>query len=178
MTDLIPMRQAEFASFIEMVVGSYAADNVAAGRWPADEALSLSRAETERLLPQGLATPDNYLYEVLDGAGGNTVGHIWFAAMARGSTKVAFVYQVQVKPEFRRQGHARAALKATESIAKAKGFSGIALHVFGHNEGAQSLYASLGYQVASVNMFKPFSKVAPNHSLNRTAHGAPPCAAG
>jgi len=33
--------------------------------------------------------------------------------------------------------------------------SGIALHVFGRNKGAQALYAKLGFQPTNISLFKP-----------------------
>jgi ribosomal protein S18 acetylase RimI-like enzyme len=154
MTVLVPMGEEGFASFIETSVAGYANDNVAAARWTADEAPGLSRAEFARLLPQGLATSNNHLYEIRDEAGGRTVGFLWFATMARGNAKTGYVYQLEVHPEFRRRGHARAAFQAMESIAVAMGLSSIGLHVFGHAPGAQALYGSLGYQVTGINMQK------------------------
>jgi len=148
------MRPETFDSFVEMAVAGYAADNVASGRWSEQDAVAMSRAETERLLPQGLETPDNYLYEIQEESTEQIVGHVWFALVARGTRKVAFVYQVQVKPEVQRRGHAKAALLAVEGIAISLGMSGVALNVFGNNHGAQALYRSLGYGVTSVAMQK------------------------
>jgi ribosomal protein S18 acetylase RimI-like enzyme len=148
------MSEEGFAIFIETSVTGYADDNVAAGRWTADEAMGLARAEFVRLLPQGLATPNNRLYEIRDQEGDRTVGFLWFATMVRGNARVAYVYQLEVHPEFRRRGHARAAFQAMESIAAAMGLSSIGLHVFGHAAEAQALYGSLGYQVTGINMQK------------------------
>ena len=154
MTVLVPMGKEGFVSFTENSVTGYADDNVAAGRWNADEAPGLSRAEFARLLPQGLATPNNHLYEIRDETGDMTVGFLWFATVARGNAKTGYVYQLEVHPEFRRRGHARAAFQAMESIAVAMGLSSIGLHVFRHAPGAQALYVSLGYSVTGVNMQK------------------------
>jgi ribosomal protein S18 acetylase RimI-like enzyme len=154
MTTLAPMGDEGFAAFVETSLAGYAEDNVAAGRWTADEALDLSRAEFARLLPQGLATPSNHLYEIRDETGGRTVGFLWFATGAHGNLKSAYVYQLEVHPEFRRRGHARAAFEAMEAIVAAMGLSSIGLHVFGHAPGAQALYSSLGYQVTGINMQK------------------------
>jgi ribosomal protein S18 acetylase RimI-like enzyme len=154
MTTLVQMGQAAYTSFFELAVSSYAAENVASGRWPAADAAHLSRSETERLLPQGVQTPDHYLYEIRDESINQTVGFVWFAAMMRGSVKIAYLYQIQVMPEFQRKGHARAALVTVERIASALGMSRIGLHVFGHNSAAQTLYRSLGYGVTSLNLEK------------------------
>ena len=163
MTTLAPMGEEAFAAFVETSVTGYADDNVAAGRWMADEALDLSRAEFARLLPRGLATPNNHLYEIRDQTGDRTVGFLWFATVARGNTNVAYVYQLEVHPEFRRRGHARAAFEAMESLAVAMGLSSIGLHVFGHAPGAQALYSSLGYHVTGINMQKRLPVTGARH---------------
>jgi ribosomal protein S18 acetylase RimI-like enzyme len=149
------MRPEAFAAFVDAAVEDYAADNVAVGRWPAADARALSRAEFERLLPQGLATADNFLFEITELSATAIVGMIWITVVTRGNSKTAFVYQVRVEPEFRRRGYATAALRALEDIARELGASSIGLHVFEHNPGAQALYRSLGYAVTGTNMLKP-----------------------
>jgi len=39
MTILAPMKQAAFAAYLESAVAGYAEDNIASGRWPAEDAL-------------------------------------------------------------------------------------------------------------------------------------------
>jgi ribosomal protein S18 acetylase RimI-like enzyme len=154
MTVLAPMPAESFGAFFEHAVAGYAADNVASGRWLEHEALQLARSETERLLPNGVATPDNHLYEIKASTNGEVVGHLWFAAMSRGSRRIAYLFQIEVYPPFRRRGHARAALRALESVAATKGLSGVALNVFGSNAEAQALYRATGYSVTSISMHK------------------------
>ena len=147
---------AQFDAFVEAAARSHAADNVASGRWLAQESEQLARSELGRLLPKGLETPDHYLYEVTAEADGPVVGFLWFGSVPRGSSKVAFVFQIFVYPAYRRQGHGRAALLQVEAVARSLGLSGVALNVFGSNAGAQALYRSLGYAVTSLSMHKPF----------------------
>jgi hypothetical protein len=64
MTILVPMPAERFAEFVDAAAASHAADNVASGRWSAQEAQALARAELERLLPDGHGTPDHYLYDI------------------------------------------------------------------------------------------------------------------
>jgi len=137
---------------------------VASGRWLAQESEQLARSELDRLLPRGLETPDHYLYEVTAEADGPVVGFLWFGSVPRGSSKVAFVFQIFVYPAYRRQGHGRAALLQVEAVARSLGLSGVALNVFGSNAGAQALYRSLGYAVTSLSMHKPLE-------ANRVASG-------
>ena len=145
---------SEYLAYVEEAVPAYAADKVASGHWRESEALDRSRREHEQLLPQGLATPDNHLYTVRDPATQGVVGHLWIAAQERGGKRIAYVYDVGILPEHQRRGHASRAFMALEDEARSLGLSGVALHVFGHNAGAQALYASLGYQPTNINMFK------------------------
>jgi ribosomal protein S18 acetylase RimI-like enzyme len=165
MTRLVPMRTDAYPRFLDEAVTGYAEDNVVAGRWPPDEALELSRAEFARLLPAGLETADHRIYEIEDEASGQLVGFVWLAFMPKGTMKSAYVYQVVVQAEFRRLGHARAALQALEAIAAFEGASNIGLHVFQHNPGAQALYEALGYRVNSVNMLKPLASAESGNTV-------------
>ena len=158
MSFFVSMRPEYYPVFFDLASKAYASENVLAGRWPADDALDTARSETERLLPQGLATPENQLLEILEAEQGPTVGFAWFARMKRGPSFAAFICQIYVTPEARRRGHAKAALVAIEQLAIEQGLSSVALHVFAHNEGALALYKSIGYSVASLNMHKLLSR--------------------
>ena len=157
MTILVPMPPEHFDGFAVASSASHAADNVASGRWLAHEAEQLARSELQRFLPQQSATPDHYLYEIKLETAGPVLGFAWFAAISRGSDKVAFVYQLYVHPQYRRQGHGRAALARVEELAASLGLAAVALNVFGSNAAAQALYRSLGYTVTSLSMQKRLS---------------------
>jgi ribosomal protein S18 acetylase RimI-like enzyme len=157
-TDLVPMTGAAFVAFVEETVPAYAADKVASGQWREDEAIALSRKELEGLLPQGLATPGHHLYTLREVATGTAVGRLWIAEQARAGSKVAYVYDVAIFPAHQRKGHATRAFEALESEVRALGLEGIALHVFGHNRGAQALYEKLGYRATNIHMFKGIAK--------------------
>lgn len=154
MTLLVPMRPEVYAEFMATSTEDYARDSVAAGRWPASGALERSRAEVQALLPQGLATPDHHLFEIRADADGPPVGHLWFALETRHGQRTAYVFQVDVLPAHRRQGHARGAFLALEGLARELGADAIGLHVFGFNTGAQALYRGLGFEVTGLNMAK------------------------
>lgn len=148
------MSAEAYAPYLEAAILGYAEDNVASGRWPEEGALARSQADFDSLLPQGTETPNNYLFEIKAAEDGPTVGFIWFAVVEKHELRSAFVYDVEIKPEFRRQGHAEAAFAEIESFVRGLGLFSIGLHVFNQNEAALALYRKLGYDVASVNMFK------------------------
>ncbi len=80
----MPMGVTTYPEYLRAAIAFYAADNVAAGRWPEGGASERSRSEFAELLPLGL-------------------------------------------------------------------------HVFAFNKGAQALYRSLGFKVASLNLRKPLT---------------------
>ena len=153
---LHPMREREYAEWLEEAIRGYAADKVEAGQWREDTSLELSRNEFHELLPQGLQTPDNHLYTIV-GPELEAVGVLWFAVKAKFAARIAYVYDVSVRPDHRRHGHALRAFHALEEEARRLGLSGIALHVFGHNKGAQELYAKLGFQPTNISLYKPIA---------------------
>jgi ribosomal protein S18 acetylase RimI-like enzyme len=134
-------------------IPAYAADKVASGQWSKEESLALSQKENDELLPQGLLTPDNHLYSILDFES-RPVGMLWFAVKTKFNVRVAYVFDVVTAPQRRREGHAFRAFQALEGEVERLGLSGIALHVFGHNAGARALYAKLGFEPTNISLFK------------------------
>ena len=147
------MTHTEYAAWRTEAVPAYAADKVASGQWAEGESLQLSTKEYEELLPQGLETPDNHLYTVLDQEG-SPVGMLWFAVQTKFNARIAYVFDVGVHENRQRQGHGSCALVELEGEVQRLGLAGIALHVFGHNTGAQALYAKLGYQPTNISLYK------------------------
>ena len=154
MTLLVPMSVEAYGEYLTAAVLGYAQDNIAAGRWPEPGALARSQADFASSLPLGLDTPNNYLFEIKAAESGPNIGYLWYAVEEKHGLASAFVYDVEIKPEFRRQGHATAAFGAMEARVRELGLTGIGLHVFAHNPGAQALYRKLGYGVTSFNMRK------------------------
>jgi ribosomal protein S18 acetylase RimI-like enzyme len=150
---LTPMTPAEFDAFCERSVPTFAGQKVQAGAWTAQEAPLLAHGLFAQLLPQGSATPGHFFFIVRDDDA-REIGSLWFAVEQRGAASVGFVYDIEIRPEHRRQGHATRAFRALDEQARALGLTGVGLHVFGHNHGAQALYRSLGYVVTDITMFR------------------------
>jgi RimJ/RimL family protein N-acetyltransferase len=148
------MTESEYAAWLRVTIPAYATDKVASGQWSEEDSLELSRKEYAELLPQGLATPDNFLFTITD-LQDTAVGVLWFAVKTRFNARVANVFDVSVWPRRQRERHAFRAFVALEDEVRRLGLSGIALHVFGHNKGAQALYAKLGFVPTNIALFKP-----------------------
>ena len=152
MSKLVPMTQSEFEAFVEHIIPAYAADKVRAGHWDEEEALEKSRKQTESLLPQGLQTKDHYLYTLYDGD--KSIGMIWLRVELDRPVKSGFIFEVEVKEEFRGKGYGKQAMLLIEEKARELGVKRMGLHVFGYNNVAKNLYERIGYKVSSTNMLK------------------------
>ncbi len=154
MIRLEPMAEARFREFWEATIARYADDNVAAGRWAPAGALARSRAEHERLLPKGLATPDEYLRDILDAASGERVGEVWYSHRSEDGPKQIWIFWLGIDPAHRRHGYAEAALAAVEGEARRLGSDRVGLHVFAANTGARALYEKVGFVTTNLVMWK------------------------
>jgi ribosomal protein S18 acetylase RimI-like enzyme len=101
-------------------------------------------------LPQDLATPGQYFFAVQALATKRVVGYLWYA-VRKGR---AFLFDIVIQPSARGQGYGRQAMECLEAHARQRGLEAVELHVFGHNEVAQKLYANLGYGVTDLSMRK------------------------
>src|SRR5690242_6917534 len=106
MVRLAPMTEDDFQAFLAAAIPSYAQEHVAAGRWSQEEALRRSEEEYHKLLPAGLASPNQYLYSIEDASSATKVGVLWFAVEKRAGEPRAFIYDVEIFEPFRRRGYA------------------------------------------------------------------------
>lgn len=151
---LVPMTEEQFQAYREWAVPDYAQDNVRSGSWSEAEALEKSEKQFRELLPEGLHTPDHYLFSILDRDLGRNVGILWFNLVRDTPGKPAFLYHIVIEEPDRRQGYGLLALQALEDRVASMGGSAVRLHVFGHNSPARELYQKAGYQVTNVVMAK------------------------
>ncbi|MGI0067766.1 MAG: GNAT family N-acetyltransferase [Thermoplasmata archaeon] len=150
------LRAEELGPYLDRLIPEYAEDHARDGRWTLEEANGRARSEVEGLLPQGIDTPDHYLFAIR--AGAEDVGRIWFARKHEaGGPPFAFVYDLLVYPQYRRRGYAETAMRALEPKVRDLGLERLALHVFGNNRAAIRLYERLGYATTNVLMAKTVS---------------------
>ena len=149
-----PMTAPEFATLRSRLIREYAAEHVAAGNWTAGEAEARASHDTDVLLPQGVDTPGALLL-VAETPGHDVVGHLWIALerhVGRGGG--AWIYDIEVVPEYRGHGYGRALLTAAEEVVASRGVDVLGLNVFGTNEVARNLYESSGFETTAMQMRK------------------------
>jgi GNAT superfamily N-acetyltransferase len=147
------MTASEFEHFLSRSIPEYADEKVKAGNWTTEEALERSRASHGELLPDGLNSPRQHLFTIE--SDGRVAGRVWLCSDPTIAGGAGFIYDLFVEEAFRRQGVATAAMTLLEREARRLGLRALALHVFGFNVPARSLYQKLGYEITNVNMAKP-----------------------
>ena len=150
----VPFTEVDFHAWLVQAIPAFALTNVQDGRWSLAESLAKSQEAHVALLPQGLATPDQFFMHLQDDASDERVGSMWWSESDKGGRRGAYVYNIEIDESARRRGFARAAFAELERVARGHGVQQIGLHVFGHNTGARRLYDELGFEPTSITLRK------------------------
>ena len=107
---------------------------------------SIKRDHLERL-DLFFKRPGNEFY-VVEAKDGKMAGYVWFGVSERpfSGTKVGWVYEIEVVPEYRRRGIGEVLLRHALKVSKERGFSQTGLMVNQKNKVASSLYEKVGFQ--------------------------------
>jgi ribosomal protein S18 acetylase RimI-like enzyme len=144
----------DLAGYLVHVERSYAQDMHELGGVPVEEARERARQSTLELFPDGLPAEGNQLWRAVDGDG-EPVGVLWLAHRAKGTPgEHAWIYDIEVEPGRRGQGHGRTMMHRAEEITREWGLTLLRLNVFGDNEVARNLYRSQGFHEEAVIMSK------------------------
>jgi len=145
------LREDEYDAFIERAMAFYVDDMVRAGI-ERDVAQAKADKDLPQLLPDGLATPDHFMYAIEHD--GRFAGYLWLCNRDGELGHSLFVYAVEIDDELRGRGLGRAAMVFAEEEAQRLGIAKVALNVFGGNAAARHLYLSLRYEETAVHMEK------------------------
>jgi len=148
------MTDERFPGYRDHLEAGYAGQIAESGQMSWEDAVEKASEDTGRLLPKGVATPDNYLFTAVDGD--TEVGLVWINLVTKSDGIHGFVYDIEVHETARRQGYGRAIMLAAEQVAREHGASSMRLNVFGYNVAARRLYEEIGYETTSMQMLKRF----------------------
>jgi ribosomal protein S18 acetylase RimI-like enzyme len=151
---LRPLREDEFAEFLEQGRKQYADDVHRNGSMTPEAATAKAARDFAQLLPEGLATPGQTIAAIEEVETGERVGRLWFAKRELGGRTVSYLYDITIDEPHRGRGLGRAAMLAFEQAAAADGLDVLELNVFGGNTRARGLYRSLGFVETAVHMQK------------------------
>jgi ribosomal protein S18 acetylase RimI-like enzyme len=167
----VPMTASDYGRWLDVQVEGYGQSHLRAGDWDANHATALSRAEFDRLLPQGLGSPGHTLRILVDATTGVPVGSVWWyipPAPNPGVVPSLFIYWLGIDEAFRRRGYGRAALLLVEREATAAGLHFVDLHVFADNPEAIRLYRSSGFEPTGMRMRRTLPPSVPSEGEPRS----------
>ncbi len=147
MVHLVPMTETEFRAYREFAIQYHTQQRVLAGNWAAADACQQAERQFDQILPEGLATPNQFFYSIEDASLPAIVGWIWFALQVAPPRPSVWLSGFVIHEPFRRQGYGTQALQVLEVKVKDMGIDNIGLHVVGHNHAARALYEKLGYEM-------------------------------
>ncbi|MGA9594559.1 MAG: GNAT family N-acetyltransferase [Acidimicrobiia bacterium] len=138
------MTSIEFSEFLSWLTDDYAADLRRADGYSKEASRERAVDQLRSLLPRGVATTSHSLRTVVNSRN-EPVGSVWFGPQTHDHKPAVFLYEIVIRPDHRKHGHASEVLSLLEHEALADGAELIALHVFEHNPPAIALYAACGY---------------------------------
>lgn len=144
---LEPMTEDQYKPWRAEAEAHYAQSVAALGQSAQDAARDAADTYAQ-LLPDEFTTPDHHFWYAYDGD--RRVGFLWVKV----TRDTAFVYNVAVEPDLRRQGYGRAIMLAAERWCRDNALTRIGLRVFAHNAGARALYEQLGFSETARTMAK------------------------
>jgi ribosomal protein S18 acetylase RimI-like enzyme len=147
------MTEDEYGSYVDEVQAAVVRELVAT--MPEEEARAIAAGGIAQYLPQGVATPSHTLV-IAEDATGTPVGNAWIGPdphRADGSD-AAWLYDINVYPQARRNGYGTAILAEVEALVVRDGKARLGLNVVGTNEAAIALYRKNGYAVSTMQMYK------------------------
>jgi ribosomal protein S18 acetylase RimI-like enzyme len=112
-------------------------------------------AFVESAFPRGPGTEGHRLSIVEDAGSGERVGYTWWGERDLDAGPAAWIYDVYIDEPHRGKGYGRGLMDAVEAQVREAGLARMELHVWVDNDRAISLYRSLGFVPAGMEMFKP-----------------------
>lgn len=143
---LVPLTLEQRRAFTSTLATDYV--DVLVGRGEAaDPVAALARAQVEIEAEIEAAVQAGQLFWAAHTPEGATIGWLWVKSALQGlPPAAAFLEQILVKPEVRRQGYGAAMLAALEDDLAAGGWSELRLNVYDSNEAGRRLYEQAGYK--------------------------------
>jgi len=130
-----------YQRYMEEMILKTARDYVLSGYCSPDEALEFAKNSFEEYLPDGMATKNQYFFDIYDDE--KLIGMAWYALM---DIEECFIYDLVFEDgetiNLQKQFHI---LGLLEKEAKEKGMKKVTLHIFGHQKEMLEEYIKNAY---------------------------------
>ena len=144
LVEIKKMTQTEFEKFLDY--DGYARSLSKASGKPLEEMKRQSCIEMEKLLAQGLLTPENYLYSIFESKKDKNIGFFWLAIRLKNDEKTPYAYDIYIEKEYRQKGYASQVMIMIEEKIISLGYKEIELYIFHHNKESRALCDKLGFE--------------------------------
>jgi GNAT superfamily N-acetyltransferase len=155
---LRPMIKEEFEIYLAQFRDRLLKDGMKACRVTEAEGKSIVEKDLSHIDRDGFETKNNFWFTLLNEDSKN-VGSLWLSIKGEGETRIPYLGDLFVDPDFRGQGIGKQALLLLETELKSWGIkNNIAAHIVGDfNEAAIKLFKSSGYFITAIMMEKTIS---------------------
>ena len=158
MISLLPMTQREFEEYFDNAVQRLAEDSIVAGNIQPDSANKWAGELLNKILSEGLNTPDHFFYSIVDDNLDKKVGYLRFSIREENNLRFPCLSDIIIFPAYRLQSYATHVMRLLEEKVQSLGFDEIKLHVYAHNHVAKTLYEKLGYRATNIQMTRKLSE--------------------
>lgn len=146
------MNSDQYDKYIEREMPLYAQEMATSSEIELEIALENSKKSFSTLLPNGLETENQFLFNVIDDEE-KIIGDLWLNLRGEKKRRV-YIYNIVIHEKFRGLGFGKKSMKLVEEFARENNCESVDLHVFGHNKTARGLYESMGFGPLSIVMRK------------------------
>ncbi|MEZ4742819.1 MAG: GNAT family N-acetyltransferase [Bdellovibrionota bacterium] len=151
---LVKMTEDDLSRYLENAISKYAHEKMKGEGLTEGEAYKISKDSYSSLLPDGIHSKNQYLFNVVEEKTEIKIGILWIAEKANGDRKYAYIYDIEINEDHRGKGYGKKVMHLLEDKVKSMNLNSIGLHVFGHNTTAISLYEKMGYRTTNRVMRK------------------------
>ena len=140
------MSEPNFNAYLSLAIERYSNEIATSGYLDVSTARVKAHAQFAELLPSGLASPNQYFFDIMLTASDTTVGMIWYMLKEKNNFKEAFICDFIIDENYRHQGHGSQTIEQLLCQVKENQINAIGLFVFKHNQAALSLYGKFNFQ--------------------------------
>lgn len=144
------MSRKSFLEYRKEALGRIADEYAGSGYYSEEEAGRLAEEFFSEMLPQGLDTSGQHLFEIVEK--GKPIGIIWYTE-ANGN---GYIQDFLIKEVDRNKGYEKEAVKLLEEDARRRGIKNFEVAAYSHTP-KLALFAGLGYQPYYMRLSKSLS---------------------
>ena len=147
MINLVKMSEPNFNAYLSLAIERYSNEIATSGYLDVSTARVKAHAQFAELLPSGLASPNQYFFDIVLTASDKTIGMIWYMLKEKNNFKEAFICDFMIDENYQNQGFGSQTIEQLLLLVKESQINAVGLFVFKHNQTALALYEKFNFQI-------------------------------